>query len=168
MKKVLCFAMVGMVFFSCCSKLTVNNSVVKDFDVNRYLGDWYEIARLDHSFERGIEYAKANYSIRDDGKIKVLNSGIKKGKESSAEGKAKFTDTPAHLRVSFFGPFYADYRILMIGPKYDYALVGSGSDNYLWILSRTPYLPDNVVRKILQNAKERGYNTDNLIWVKQK
>ena len=82
MKKVLCFAMVGMVFFSCCSKLTVNNSVVKDFDVNRYLGDWYEIARLDHSFERGIEYAKANYSIRDDGKIKVLNSGIKKGKES--------------------------------------------------------------------------------------
>ena len=89
-----------------CSKLTVDNSVVKDFDTNRFLGGWYEIARFDHRFERGMEQTQATYTLQKDGTIKVLNAGMKNGKPKQSEGLAKLTDTPALLRVSFFGPFY--------------------------------------------------------------
>lgn len=150
-----------------CSKLTADNSVVSDFDLNRFLGSWYEIARFDHKFERGMEQTKALYTLREDGKVDVLNTGIKNGRPSEAKGVAKLTDTPSLLRVSFWRPFYSDYRIMLIDSDYQYALIGSGSDDYLWILSRTPRISDETKHLILAEAKRRGYDTDKLIWVKQ-
>lgn len=150
-----------------CSQLTVDNSVVEELDVNRYLGTWYEIARFDHKFERGMEQTKATYTLREDGDIDVLNTGVKDGEPTEARGKGQLTDTPALLQVSFFWPFYSDYRVMMLDSAYQYALVGSGSDDYLWILSRTPKLADDVKDSILNEAKRRGYKTEELIWVKQ-
>ncbi|MDE7335689.1 MAG: lipocalin family protein [Muribaculaceae bacterium] len=150
-----------------CSKLTVDNSVVTDFDLNRFSGDWYEIARFDHKFERGMEQTKARYVLREDGKVDVLNTGLKNGKHSEAKGKAKLTDTPALLRVSFWGPFYSDYRVMLVDDDYQYSLIGSGSDDYLWILSRTPQISDEVKARILNEAQSRGYDTGKLIWVQQ-
>lgn len=150
-----------------CSKLTVDNSVVTDFDLNRFAGDWYEVARYDHRFERGMEQTKARYVIRDDGKVDVLNSGLKNGKHSEAKGVAKLTDTPARLRVSFWGPFYSDYRVMLLDDDYQYALIGGGSDAYLWILSRTPQIADDIKEKIVAEARRRGYDTSRLIWVNQ-
>lgn len=150
-----------------CSELTVDNSVVGELDLQRFLGTWYEIARFDHRFERGMEQTKANYVLRDDGDIDVLNTGIKDGELQTAEGKAKLTDVPAVLRVSFFGPFYSDYRVMLVDSAYQYALIGSGSDEYLWILSRTPQLSDSIKTLILDEAQHRGYDTKQLIWVKQ-
>ena len=152
----------------CVSVPKVDNAPVAVLDLNRYLGEWYEIARFDHSFERGVEQAKANYTQNADGTIKVVNSGIKNGKPKTAVGKGKTTDTPGLLRVSFFGPFYADYRVMLIDKDYSRALVGSGSANYLWILSRTPGLPETAKSELLAEARRRGYVTDKLIWVKQK
>lgn len=150
-----------------CSKPTVDNSVVTNFDLDRFLGRWYEIARFDHKFERGIDHAQANYALRPDGKVSVINTGLKNGRHSEAKGVAKLTDTPALLRVSFWGPFYSDYRILLLDDDYNYALIASGSDKYLWILSRTPQISEKVKTEILAEARKRGYPTDRLIWVKQ-
>ena len=170
MKKIVmalgCAAMV--VLAGCVSTLKVDNAPVAALDLSRYLGEWYEIARFDHSFERGVEQAKANYTQNADGTIKVVNSGIKNGKPKTAIGKGKMTDTPGLLRVSFFGPFYADYRVMLIDKNYTYALVGSGSADYLWILSRTPSLPETAKSELLSEAKRRGYDTGKLIWVEQK
>ena len=152
----------------CVSGPKVDNTPVAALDLNRYLGEWYEIARFDHSFERGIEQAKANYTLNEDGTIKVVNSGVKAGKPKTAIGKGKRTDTPALLRVSFFGPFYADYRVMKIDTDYTYALVGSGGADYLWMLSRTPKLADDAKSELIAEAKRRGYDTDKLIWVKQE
>ena len=149
-----------------CTKLTVDNSVVDSLDVNRYLGEWYEIARYDHRFERGMENTRAIYSMRDDGMIDVINTGVKDGERKESTGKAKLTDTPALLRVSFFGPFYSDYRVMMLDADYQYALIGSGSDDYLWILSRKPSLPDTVKQQVIKEAQRRGYDTSKLIWVR--
>jgi lipocalin len=146
-------------------------STVKELDLDRYLGTWYEIARFDHRFERGLQGVTATYSMRDDGKIKVLNQGYKNtldGELSVAEGKAKLTDEPGKLKVSFFWIFYADYYILELEENYQWALIGSKSDKYLWILSRTPQLNENTKELILSKAKERGYDTTKLIWVEQK
>ena len=151
----------------CVSVPKVDNAPVVALDLNRYLGEWYEIARFDHSFERGVEQAKANYTQNADGTIKVVNSGIKDGKPKTAIGKGKTTDTPGLLRVSFFGPFYADYRVMLIDKEYTRALVGSGSADYLWILSRTPGLPETAKAELLAEARRRGYDTDKLIWVRQ-
>ena len=149
------------------NKLTVDNSVVRELDLDRFLGSWYEVARFDHFFERGMSQTKANYVLRDDGNIDVINTGIKNGKPKTAKGKAKLTDIPSLLRVSFFGPFYSDYRVMLVDADYRYMLIGSGSDGYLWILSRTPQLADSDCTAILSEAKSRGYDTDKLIWVKQ-
>ena len=165
--RIMIVALVAVVA-GCVSGPKVDNTPVAALDLNRYLGEWYEIARFDHSFERGVEQAKANYTLNEDGTIKVVNSGIKDGKPKTAIGKGKRTDTPALLRVSFFGPFYADYRVMMIDEGYTYALVGSGSADYLWMLSRTRDLPDSTKSELLSEAKRRGYDTDKLIWVKQK
>ena len=152
----------------CVSTLKVDNAPVAALDLSRYLGEWYEIARFDHSFERGVEQARANYTQNADGTIKVVNSGIKNGKPKTAVGKGKTTNTPGLLRVSFFGPFYADYRVMMIDKEYTYALVGSGSADYLWILSRTSGLPETAKSELLVEARRRGYDTGKLIWVEQK
>lgn len=152
---------------ACSSNDMFNKTPVAQLDLNRYLGDWYELARFDHSFERGLTACTANYSLKDDGTIRVLNSGLKDGKTKVSEGKAKTTGTVGLLRVSFFGPFYSDYRVLMLSDDYSYALVGSGTDKYLWILSRTPTLPDSDIQLLLQEAVRRGYNINDLIWVDQ-
>lgn len=150
-----------------CRKRTVDNSAVKSFDLSRYLGEWYEIARFDHRFERGMEQTKASYTVRKDGKVDVLNTGMKDGRQFRARGVARQTDTPSLLRVSFWRPFYSDYRVMMIDDDYQYALVGSGSDKYLWILSRTPHISDETLAKIIAEAQRRGYDTDKLIMIKQ-
>lgn len=168
MKKIVGIIVLVIGLVSCGGTLTVDNSVVETLDLNRFLGEWYEIARFDHSFERGMDFCKANYTLREDGKIDVLNTGIKDGEPSEAKGKGKLTDTPALLRVSFFGPFYADYRVMLLDSAYQYALIGSGSDDYLWILSRTPKLTEDVKATILSEAKRRGYASEKLIWVKQE
>ncbi|MDA3879997.1 MAG: lipocalin family protein [Prolixibacteraceae bacterium] len=139
------------------------------FELEEYLGAWYEIARFDHKFERGLEQVTATYSMRTDGKIKVLNQGYKDGKLKKAEGKAKLAapDTPRRLKVSFFLFFYAPYNILELDEDYTYALIGSETEDYLWILSRTPQMDDETYQMLLENAKKRGYDTSKLIEVKQ-
>jgi lipocalin len=168
MKKLFCVVLMILGLVSCGGQLTVDNSVVDSLDLNRYIGEWYEIARFDHSFERGMDFCKANYSLKEDGTVEVLNTGIKDGEPKGAKGKGKLTDTPALLRVSFFGPFYADYRVMLLASDYQYALVGSGSDDYLWILSRTPRLSDEAKTELLSEAKRRGYDIEKLIWIKQE
>ena len=147
-----------------------DNSTVRSFDLDRYLGTWYEIARFDHSFERGMQNVSAEYLLRDDGMVAVFNSGWKDGKYKVTEGKAKQPDPlkdPAHLEVSFFLFFYSDYNVMMIDDDYQVALVGSKSPKYLWILSRTPEVSDNVIDHVLEEASRRGYDIDSLIWVDQ-
>lgn len=162
-------ALIVLVFciFSYRNISKVDNSTISSLDLHRYLGQWYEIARMDHSFERGMTHCTANYTLREDGTVQVINRGVSNGDPRMSEGKAKLTDTPGLLRVSFFGPFYADYRILMLADDYSYALIGGSGDDYLWILSRTPTLPYDVREQILREAQRRGYNTDDLTWVIQ-
>ncbi len=145
----------------------LDKSTVKTLDLSSYLGTWYELARFDHTFERGMQEVMAFYELRDDGKIDVVNSGIKNGKYKVAYGKAKLTDETGVLRVSFFGPFYSDYRVLMLDEDYEYALVGGKNDKYLWILSRNPELEDEDYDKILTEASRRGYDISRLIWIDQ-
>ena len=152
----------------CASAPKVDNSVVGAFELNHYLGDWYEIARFDHTFERGVEEAKATYSLRDDGKVEVRNSGVKDGKPKVAKGVGKTTETPGLLRVTFFWPFYADYRVMALDKAYTAALVGSGGADYLWILSRSPRLDHKMKESLLNEAVRRGYDTSKLLWIRQK
>lgn len=157
-----------LTFLSCRSSVTVDNSPVPAVDIERYLGKWYEVARFDHSFERDLVQCTANYSLREDGTIIITNRGKKNGEWKTSIGKGKLTETSGRLRVSFFGPFYSDYSILMLAPDYSYALVGGNGDNYLWILSRTPQLKQETRELIIKEARKRGYKTDSLIWVEQK
>lgn len=163
-----------MGFNSCAQKENnINMTTIKDFDINRYLGLWFEIGRFDHSFERGMVGVTAMYSLNEDGTIKVVNSGYKdsfQGKFKRAIGKAKPADknNPAKLKVSFFLWFYGEYNILELDKEnYSYALIGSSSDKYLWILSRSPKLSDDVLEFLIKRAKERGYDTSKIIWVDQ-
>src|SRR3989339_1204669 len=142
---------------------TSDRTVVRELDLNRYLGTWYEIARFPHSFEKNLQGVTATYSLRRDGKIKVLNQGFKgslEGKLSTAVGKAKIPDPsqPSKLKVSFFLWFYGDYFVLELDPDYKWAMIGSSTDNFFWILSRTPKMDPAVYQMLLENAKKRGYN----------
>lgn len=157
-----------LTFMSCSGSARIDNSPVKTLNVERYMGEWFEIARFDHAFERGMEQCRTSYVLLNDGKVQITNRGVKKGKWRTAEGKAKTTETPGLLRVSFFWPFYSDYRVLMVADDYSYALVGSRSDSYLWILARSPRLGDEQRQKIIDEALRRGYRPERLIWVKQK
>ena len=150
----------------------VDVSTIKEFNLNRYMGTWYEIARFNHSFERGLQGVTATYKLRPDGKITVINQGYKNtlnGKLKRAEGIAKQPNPaePGKLKVSFFLFFYADYYILELDENYQWVLIGSSTNKYLWILSRTPQLDKESLETILNKAKQRGYNTSKLIWVKQ-
>lgn len=164
-----CFLILGA---SCQTKTrNMNLTTVENLNIQKYLGTWYEIARFDHSFERNLQGVTATYSIREDGKIRVLNQGYKdsvEGELSRAEGKAKITSESGKLKVSFFWIFYADYLILELDEDYEWALIGSSSDKYLWILSRTPKLKNDDLNLILEKASQRGYDTSKLIWVEQK
>ena len=152
-----------------CKAQTINTTTVDNLDVERYMGRWYELARYDHRFERNMERCEAYYALESDGNIAVRNSGIdtKTGLLRIVDGKAKLGKQPGQLRVSFFLFFYSDYNVLALGENYDWSLVGSKSPKYLWILSRTPSLPESTIEHILAIARARGYDTDSLIWVRQ-
>jgi len=150
----------------------IDKSVVNDLDIDRYLGTWYEIARFDHLFERGLVGVTARYSYLKNGKIKVVNSGYKNslnGQRSEAVGKAKIPDpkVPSRLKVSFFWFFYSDYLVLELDKEYCWAVVGSKSDKYLWILSRKPTIENELYRQLLKRLTQRGYDVNKLIKVKQ-
>lgn len=151
----------------------IDQTTVKKLDLNRYLGAWYEIARFPHSFERNLVGVTATYSLREDGKIKVLNQGYKNsldGELSVAVGKAKIPDElmPGKLKVSFFWIFYADYYVLELDDNYQYAMIGSSNDKYFWILSRTPQLDSATYEMLLDKARKRGYNLSKLEKVPQR
>jgi len=142
------------------------------FELEKYLGTWYEIARFDHPFERGLQGVTANYSVRSDGKIKVINQGYTSKAERGTKiaiGKAKIPnlEDPRRLKVSFFLSFYSDYYILELDAAYQYAVIGSKSPGYLWILSRTPVLNKVQLDSLLEKINNRGYNIGKLIWVDQ-
>ena len=151
-------------------------TIVRSFDPAQYLGTWYEIARLDNRFEKGLEQVTANYTLQADGSFKVVNRGFDPQKKdwSEAVGKAKFIDPSnadgsrtGRLKVSFFGPFYGDYNILIVDkPYYNYALVSSGKE-YLWILSRTPQLTYPIKQHLIARAKELGFATEKLLFIRQ-
>lgn len=153
---------------SCKEDSRREGRVPDNFEIGSFLGTWYEIARFDHKFERGMSDVTAEYSLRPDGKIRVLNSGIRDGQRRQAEGKAKYPDPkgkPWQLKVSFFLFFYSDYDILYIEDDLSAVLIGSSSDKYLWLMSRTPRPSDEVVGRLLEEARLRGYDTEKLIWV---
>jgi len=145
---------------------------ITGFDVNRYLGKWYEVARLENRFERGLEQVTATYSERSDGGVRVVNRGYnpEKRKWSESEGKAYFTGEPTTgaLKVSFFGPFYGGYNIIALDDHYQYALVSGPNRDYLWILSRTPMIPETVKQEYLRIANHLGFATHELLWVSQR
>lgn len=163
---------------SCMTEMpqAAKDSVVQSVDAKQYLGTWYEIARLDHSFERGLEQVTANYSLDKDDSIKVINRGYNTEKKLWEEviGKAKFVDVAnadgtrtGRLKVSFFGPFYGAYNIIELDkPYYNYAIVSGGQD-YLWLLSRTPHLNDAKKQELIARANVLGYASDKLIFVNQ-
>jgi apolipoprotein D and lipocalin family protein len=143
---------------------------VKEFELDRYLGKWYEIARLDHSFERGLNNITAEYSLRDDGGVKVINSGFsKEDKEwQQTEGKAFFVDETdsGHLKVSFFGPFYGTYIVFELEKKdYQYAFVSGPDTSYLWLLARTPQVDEKVTQQFVKRSQALGFDTSKLIYV---
>ena len=152
-----------------CSSIPKGVTAVEPFVSERYLGKWYEVARFDFKFEKGLNNTTAEYTLRNDGKIKVTNRGydyeLKEWKE--AIGKAKFigADTSAMLKVSFFGPFYSGYNVIALDAQYKYALVCGSSFKYLWILSREKSIPDSIKKDYLEKAKQLGFNTSNLVWV---
>ena len=166
----------SFLFSLSCTKTNsqmIDKTTVKELDLNRYLGTWYEIARFPHSFEKNLVGVTATYSLLDDGKIKVLNQGYKNtldGELSVAEGKAKILNKlePAKLKVSFFWIFYADYFVLELDGNYQYVMIGSSSPKYFWILSRTPQMDSATYEMLLEKARKRGYNLKKLYKVPQK
>ena len=145
---------------------------VTSFDINRYLGHWYEIARLDHSFERGLSDVSATYQLQDDGSVKVINRGYDTQRQTwkEAVGRALFIgdSRTASLKVSFFGPFYGGYHVIALDRQgYRWALVSGPDRDYLWILARDKMLPDGVREQLLSQARALGFATDKLIWVEQ-
>jgi apolipoprotein D and lipocalin family protein len=169
---------VGLTFLlAACMGVPEQVKVVDSVDPNQYLGTWYEIARLDHSFERGLEQVTASYSKNADGSIKVINRGYNPEKREwkEAEGKAYFVDAPnpdgtntGKLKVSFFGPFYGAYNIMELDkPYYNYVMVCGPDKSYLWILARTPQLTYPIKQELMSKAKALGFETDNLIHVNQ-
>jgi apolipoprotein D and lipocalin family protein len=145
---------------------------VNNFDTTRYLGKWYEIARLDHSFERGLSHVTADYSLRQDGGLKVLNRGYKDAdaKWKEAEGKAYFVDKKdvGYLKVSFFGPFYGSYIVFDLDQQdYSYSMISGPDKSYLWLLSRTPTMDPALQQRLVEKARGLGFDTSKLIYVKQ-
>lgn len=154
-----------------CTSVPDGLQPVKNFDAARYLGTWYEIARLDHSFERGLTQVSATYAQRADGGIDVLNRGFDPVKNAwrDAHGRAYFLQGPhiASLKVSFFWPFYGGYHVIALDPDYRYALIAGPSREYLWILARDKRLPLAVQTELIHTSRQAGFDVDTLIFVKQ-
>lgn len=154
-----------------CTGVPKGLQPVRGFDVERYLGHWYEIARLDHPFERGLTHVSANYRRIDDSRLEVINRGYDpaKGAWREIKGVARFRDSPelASLKVSFFGPFYGGYHVLLLDPDYRHAVVAGPKRDYLWILAREPRLDDATRERLVAAARAWGFATENLVWVGQ-
>jgi apolipoprotein D and lipocalin family protein len=163
------FWVVACCLLSGCLAVPDGIEPVDNFELNRYLGKWYEIARLDHSFERGLEAVSAEYSLRDDGGIRVINSGRNTDTQANqeAEGRAYFVEQPdlGYLKVSFFGPFFGSYVIFELGENYQYAFIAGNTTNYLWLLARTPEVPQELVNQFISRATQLGFETSQLIFV---
>ncbi len=158
-----------LLFLGGCTGIPDNASAVQGFELDRYLGTWYEIARLDHRFERGLSEIQAEYSLRDDGGVQVINRGYDReaGEWRSAEGKAYFIGEPdvGRLKVSFFGPFYGAYNIIELDREnYRYSLVVGPDTSYLWILSREPTLDAATLERLVAKAGKLGFAVDALIY----
>jgi apolipoprotein D and lipocalin family protein len=162
-----------LILLTGCTGLPEGVQPVDRFVLDRYLGKWYEIARLDHSFERGLDRVTAEYSLRDDGGVKVINRGYSgKDKEwKEAEGKAYFVrgQDEGYLKVSFFGPFYGSYVIFELDDQgYQYAFVAGPDKSYLWLLSRSPDINKEIVERFVQQSAALGFDTDQLIFVQHE
>ncbi|OOV86644.1 lipocalin family protein [Oceanospirillum linum] len=164
--------LLGALALAACTGIPDKVTPVSGFKLKPYLGEWYEIARLDHSFERGLSHISAHYSVRDDGGIRVINQGFntKEGKWQQAEGKAYFIGAAdqAHLKVSFFGPFYGSYIVFELDKEnYQYAFISGPDTDYLWLLSRTPEVSDALKQRFISEAEKRGFDTSGLIFPDQ-
>lgn len=157
------FALMILFCLSGCQsgQSTASIPAVKNFDVVKYLGHWHEIARLPHHFEQDMRQVSAHYTLRQDGKIAVLNSGSRDGKIHEAHGVAHFKGAPdiGVLKVTFFWPFYGDYRIVWLEPDYSSAIVTSSTNNYLWILARTPQIEGKTLNSYLDKIRDWGFDT---------
>jgi apolipoprotein D and lipocalin family protein len=165
---VLVGAGIALALYSCVATIPEKAKAVTNFDKSKYLGKWYEIARLDFKYEKGLNNVTAQYSLNDNGTIRVDNKGynVKKDKWEESIGKAKFVkkDDIGMLKVSFFGPFYAGYNVIAIDDNYKYALVAGESLKYMWILSRETTIPESIKANYLIKAQEIGYNVTDLVW----
>ncbi|CAH8240684.1 lipocalin family protein [Vibrio aestuarianus] len=171
MKKIL--LMISTLVLSGCLGMPDSVKPVANFELDNYLGKWYEIARLDHSFERGLTQVTAEYSLRRDGGVLVLNRGFSQANNEwqEAEGKAYFvnSDSEGYLKVSFFGPFYGSYVVFELDEKdYQYAFISGPNTDYLWLLARTPSVEPEVIEKFIDMSQERGFDTSSIIFVEHK
>lgn len=163
-------SLISLLFLNGCLGMPDSVKPISNFEINNYLGKWYEIARLDHSFEKGLSQVSAEYKLKKDGGVSVINRGFSAAKNEwkEAEGKAYFVNaqTEGYLKVSFFGPFYGSYVIFELDHiNYQYAFVSGPNSDYLWLLSRTPEVSPEIIEKFVSMSKERGFETDNLIFV---
>ncbi|TRY33716.1 lipocalin family protein [Aliiglaciecola sp. M165] len=168
MKKALFIA--AFILLQACTSIPDGIKPVDNFELDRYLGTWYEIARLDHKFERGLDHVTAHYEMREDGGVSVTNRGYnaEENEWEQADGKAYFVGDPqtGHLKVSFFGPFYVSYVIFDLDSEgYQYALVTGPNRDYFWILSRQKQLPQAILNALVEKAKTNGFATEELIYV---
>jgi apolipoprotein D and lipocalin family protein len=171
MKQIL--AILSLLLLGGCMGMPESVKPVENFELARYLGKWYEIARLDHSFERGLKHVSAEYSLMEDGGIAVLNRdySASEGVWQEAKGKAYFVDSPrnGYLKVSFFGPFYGSYVVFELDREnYQYAFVSGPNLDYLWLLARTATVKPEILEKFVAIGKARGFATEKLILVEQK
>ncbi|MBD3896377.1 lipocalin family protein [Halomonas sp. ML-15] len=154
-----------------CTGMPSGTQPVTGFELERYLGQWYEIARLDHSFERGLDCVTADYSMRSDDGVRVINRGYNLDEQEwdEAEGRAYFVDDEdvGRLKVSFFGPFFGGYNILELDDDYQHALVSGPNRNYLWILARAPELDDATYQRLRDSAERLDFAVEELIEVEQ-
>lgn len=171
MKKILLVAVLAVSLTGCFTGVPEGLEPVQGFELDRYLGKWYEVYRLDHSFERDLTHVTATYSLNEDGSVKVRNSGRKPGgTEDTIIGRAEFQGDPSEgsLKVSFFGPFFGGYHIIALDEEnYQYAMVAGPTLDFLWILSRTPELDPDIAEALLIQAEESGFAVDDLIFVDQ-
>lgn len=162
--------LVSIGLLNSCTSIPSGATAVKPFNSEKYLGKWYEIARLDFKYERDLNNTTANYSLNSNGSIKVVNRGYnyKKNEWKESIGKAKFVGPKdeAKLKVSFFGPFYSGYNVIAIDKDYQYALVVGKNLDYMWILSRNKEIPEDIKEDYLSQAEQIGYDVSKLIWVK--
>ena len=162
----------GLLIFSSCSvKIPEGATAVNNFEKVKYLGKWYEIARLDFKWEKNMEQVTAEYSLKDNGHIKVDNKGYnyvkKEWKQSIGEARFVEDEKTSRLKVSFFKPFWAGYNVIDLAGDYQYALVvGDDLDN-MWILSREKTIPEDIKQRFLTKARSLGYKTEELVWTKQ-